>query len=871
MAAAAQPTGLTATANHLGATLNWTDPSDSTITAYQIRQSTDGDSNWSPDWTEIAGSGPTTVFHQVTGLVNAITYTFQIRAMRGNVASVESESATVTAVLPPAKPANFEAAAGDRQVTLTWDDPNDVTITGYGVKQGTGEWTDIPDSAPGGANALSFTVTELVNGNPYTFQIRAMQGDLAGVSSDSKTGTPFPPPGAPSNLKIAVSSVAARLSWDDPADNTITGYEVWQSEDGGTPSADDWTPIEGSVKTTTGTTVGGLVNGAEYTFQIRAVNAAGPGPGSESVTATLKPAKPVVTAQGDDGQVTLSWPNPNDVSITGYQIKQDTGDWAAIESDATTTSHTVTGLTNWTAYTFQLRAMQGAVEGDASDAVPATPGVVPLAPTGFSATEGDESTILRWTAADDNGSPITGYQHQQDGGGWTNIPDSAPGGTNAVSFTVTGLNNGNTYTFKLRAVNSVGAGAETAERTATPAAQNDLWSATLTAGKHDSHNRFGYNSEHGYGSLSSTSFTHGGETYTVTELEYHSGSSLSLLLTPDIPFKSALTLIVDGEEFPASDAFSLPSLLSWVNPGFTWAVGDTADVSLKSTPPNAPGNFSAAGGNGEVALAWTNPSDTTITKYQYRQKEGTGVNFGNWNDIDGSGATTISYTVTGLTNGAAYTFQVRAAVATLGGAASEITTAIAAAPDKNAPVFASDMDSRSVAENSLANTNVGDPVTATDADSDTLTYSLSLSGTDALSFAIDRATGQITVSSGATLDYETKASYTVIVSVHDGKDADGNADTTVDDTITVTINVTDVVDEQPVLSGSSAVTYAENGTASVASYTAAYPEGATINWTLSGDDSDDFTINTGGVLSFKSSPDYETPADADTNKRHQRG
>ena len=65
-----------------------------------------------------------------------------------------------------------------------------------------------------------------------------------------------------------------------------------------------------------------------------------------------------------------------------------------------------------------------------------------------------------------------------------------------------------------------------------------------------------------------------------------------------------------------------PSSLTWVNPGFTWAVGDTADVSLKATPPDAPANFSAAGGNGEVALAWTNPSDTTITKYQYRQKEG---------------------------------------------------------------------------------------------------------------------------------------------------------------------------------------------------------------------------------------------------------
>ena len=77
------------------------------------------------------------------------------------------------------------------------------------------------------------------------------------------------------------------------------------------------------------------------------------------------------------------------------------------------------------------------------------------------------------------------------------------------------------------------------------------------------------------------------------------------------------------------------------------------------------------------------------------------------------------------------------------------------------------------------------------------------------------------------------------------------------------------VDEQPVLSGDSAVSYAENGAAAVASYTAADPENATITWTLSGDDSDDFSISAAGALSFNSSPDFETPADADTDNIYQ--
>ena len=125
--------------------------------------------------------------------------------------------------------------------------------------------------------------------------------------------------------------------------------------------------------------------------------------------------------------------------------------------------------------------------------------------------------------------------------------------------------------------------------------------------------------------------------------------------------------------------------------------------------------------------------------------------------------------------------------------------------------------------------------------------------------------------SGTTLDYESSTrSYAVTVSVHDGKDSDGDAEATatVDDTIAVTVTVTNV-DEQPALSGAETVSYAENGTASVASYTAADPENATITWTLSGDDSDDFSISAAGALSFNNSPDFETPADADTDNIYQ--
>ena len=97
-----------------------------------------------------------------------------------------------------------------------------------------------------------------------------------------------------------------------------------------------------------------------------------------------------------------------------------------------------------------------------------------------------------------------------------------------------------------------------------------------------------------------------------------------------------------------------------------------------------------------------------------------------------------------------------------------------------APVFASATATRSIAENTAANTNIGNPVAANDPNGDTLTYSLE--GTNAASFGIVGSTGQLRTS--AALDFETKSTYSVEVRA---TDLGG-----LSDTIDVTINVTDV-------------------------------------------------------------------------------
>ena len=94
--------------------------------------------------------------------------------------------------------------------------------------------------------------------------------------------------------------------------------------------------------------------------------------------------------------------------------------------------------------------------------------------------------------------------------------------------------------------------------------------------------------------------------------------------------------------------------------------------------------------------------------------------------------------------------------------------------------------SRSIAENTSAGENIGEPVVATDLnEEDVLTYTLG--GIDAVSFSIDAGTGQLLTK--APLDFETKDTYAVSVSVSDGKGGT--------DSISVTINVTDLFENNP--------------------------------------------------------------------------
>ena len=197
----------------------------------------------------------------------------------------------------------------------------------------------------------------------------------------------------------------------------------------------------------------------------------------------------------------------------------------------------------------------------------------------------------------------------------------------------------------------------------------------------------------------------------------------------------------------------------------------------------------ATAGKRQVSLAWDEPRsryDGGFTGHEYRYKTLSEDGYGPWQAIPDSAATEAnlaSYTVTGLFEGTWYSFQVR--ILGGGNASDPGTAGVRTAGEANRlPEFAGPQK-RSVAENSAAGAAVGAPVTASDADGETLRYSLEAVG-DHASFTIEPSSGQIRTR--AVHDREARNRYSVTVKADDGEGGIG--------TVAVTIEIADV-EEQP--------------------------------------------------------------------------
>ena len=382
--------------------LVWQDPSDDSITGYQILRGPDADSLAVIE--EDTGSSAT--IYTDTSPPAGQTHTYAVKAR--NAAGLSPLSGTVTVTVPPAAP-NLTGTplTPEGQVMLVWQDPSDDSITGYQILRGPDADSLAVIEEDTGSSATIYTDTSPPAGQTHTYAVKAR--NAAGLSPLSDTVTVTVPPAAPNLTGTPLTPEGqVMLVWQDPSDDSITGYQILRG-----PDADSLAVIEEDTgSSATIYTDTSPPAGQTHTYAVKARNAAGLSPLSDTVTVTVPPAAPNLTGTPltPEGQVMLVWQDPSDDSITGYQILRgpDADSLAVIEEDtgSSATIYTDTSPPAGQTHTYAVKARNAAGLSPLSNTVTAT--MPPAAPTGLTALPTHDSLMLSWHTPDHDG--ITGYQ-----------------------------------------------------------------------------------------------------------------------------------------------------------------------------------------------------------------------------------------------------------------------------------------------------------------------------------------------------------------------------------------------------------------------------------------------------------------------------
>ena len=750
--AALANTTLTVTAGDGQVTLNWVPvqatSGSSTSWVYQQKKGAGSYGTWQ----DIPG-GHGKRSHTVPGLDNGSRYTFKVAYKDTNpgpglpnpfysnisneVSATPMASTTTPAV--PAKPTGLSASAGDRQVDLSWTDPDDSSITKYQVRQrkGSGDWGDWEDITSSGATTTSHRVSGLENGSLYRFQVRAVNGGGNSPNSNQASARPessTPKPGAPSGLSASRGDRSVTLSWGDPSDNSITKYQVRQRK--GSGAWGGWTDIAGSGSSTTSHTVSGLDNGSEYSFQVRAVNNGGNGAASATVEETPRAlSAPVVSATAGDRSVILSWEDIEGEEVTGwwYQYKSSGGWGGNIAVAGNSRSVLVRGLSNDTAYTFRMFARAGARQSGYSNEVTSTPtsgasASVVISSRSLTVTEGSAGTYRTGSYTVALSAPPSSETTVSPSIG-TNPPTAMiQVSPSALTFDSSNYNVPQTVTVTpVRDTDTSGTTSPiTVSHSVSPAygSNDDLnvsvtvedTTPTLQLSPDDpedvqegdsirltvrasrafsgslpvrlslsARDSSGFNASDIPGGLGPREFTvefgaSGSRTGTVTISTSRDANTAE----GDEAYEIRLEDATDNCCYAVgSDRTADGTLNDGPAPPSGGGGGGSSSTSEESQegeqePPAKPTGFTVTPGNGQVSISWSDPSDASISKWQVQCKRADG-SYGSWMDIPA--ASTTGYTIRGLTNGVSYECRIRAVNGAGPGPASDVVRVTPVDPD----------------------------------------------------------------------------------------------------------------------------------------------------------------------------------------------
>src|SRR5216684_934714 len=627
------PQNLTASAGNASVLLSWAAPASNggaPVGSYNVWRSTSSGTE------SLLTSGVVGTSYTDSSALNGITYFYKVAAVNSVGPGPLSNEASATPATVPSAPQNLVASAGNGSVSLSWTAPasnGGAAVTSYNVLRST---------SSGAESSLSSGVV----GTTFFYKVAAVNSVGPGPLSNEASATPQVPPSAGFVRRIASATAAAggtsiALTVGAPgvaagdavvvsvllsSTSSITGalfatdtagnlYTIARDVNDGSAGDRVVVLVALNVKALAATnqitlkvpSSGEIHASADVFAGVTGIDTSA---GASASTTTFS-AGPVTTSQtpeilvgavGIESGSSPTWaagwsPLPalaisSDYLDSAYQVVNTTGPFSA------------TGTTRgtWMAAIVALKA--------SGTPLPPPP-TVSGAPTALTATAGNASISLSWTApASNGGASITGYNvlRSTTSGAETALSSGVVG----TAFTDSTVSNGTTYFYKVTAVNSARPGAASNEASATPTAAPTVPSApqNLTASAGNASVLLSW----------AAPASNGGAPVGSYNVWRSTSSGTESLLTSGV----VGTSYTDSSALNGITYFYKVAAVNSVGPG---PLSNEASAT-PATVPSAPQNLVASAGNGSVSLSWTAPASNggaAVTSYNVLRSTSSGA------------------------------------------------------------------------------------------------------------------------------------------------------------------------------------------------------------------------------------------------------
>ncbi len=432
---------------------------------------------------------------ELAGLTNGVTYTVFIKSVNNVFESAEVSAGTVIPTGVPAVVSGPAVDASDAEVTVRWTAATDGFTDGYDISYNQGGTATVVRVS--GVDSVSKVITGLTNNVGVAVAIRGYNSVVVGEYSEVITAVPRGRPIAPTVSTLVAGVGEATLTWSQNGTEAelenIDSYVIYARSEG----FDDieYTAEKGDSPKT----LIGLTNGRTYSVFIKSINNVFES--AEVSAGTVKPlgipVTPTLTGTATDSSVTLTWEMSSETDISGYIVMMGSTQVATTLVGTLTT--TISGLVNRTEYTYTVVAYNtNNTPSATSNSVTLTPRAIPVQPSSLSGMADISEVVLDWVIGSEqqmdevdtyviemyagtavSGTPvetvnITRADVVAAGFTFNTLRKVRFAGTganissvsNVLTYEVTTLENGSSYTFRIRLRNLNG--------------DFGAWSSTLT-------------------------------------------------------------------------------------------------------------------------------------------------------------------------------------------------------------------------------------------------------------------------------------------------------------------------------------------------------------------------------------------------------